>query len=143
MDQTTSHGVDRAVRRHLLRRTAGLLLSVSALLVIASCASGGREADNPFRRGSVKNEIEIRVVNLNFSDATLWAHVRSARQRLGIVGGKRDAVFHVPWEFVDPLRIEIDLLAGDRCVTSSLTVAPGDVVELQIAANLRMTQGCG
>lgn len=121
---------------------AGLL---SALVVAAgACAQGGRPIQgDPFSAsGDGPQTITIHVRNLNFSDATLWAVSRSGRQRLGVVTGKGDAVFRTSWTFPQPLQIEIDLLAGERCITEPLDVDPGDDLDLQIEMELYRQPGC-
>ncbi len=59
-----------------------------------------------------------------------------------MVGGKEDAEFTLDWPITTPLRIEIDLLAGERCVTEELRADPGDIFELQIASVFHETRGC-
>ena len=114
-------------------------------LVAAGCAtSGAMERPDPFS-GSMagRQEIQIKVLNLNFSDATIRAIVRGGRRLyLGAVTGKREAVFNVPWDFSEPLRLEIDMVAGPRCTTEELMVDPGDLLELQIAIEFYNTPGC-
>jgi hypothetical protein len=113
-------------------------------LVMAACATGGRSSGNPFGRASGEQEIHIKVLNQNFYDATIWAVVRGARQsKLGVVVGKQDADFTMPWTFSEPLQLEIDLLTGNmRCRTDPLTVDPGDILELQISVDFGQTRGC-
>jgi hypothetical protein len=41
-----------------------------------------------------------------------------------------------------PFRVEIDLLAGGRCVTRELQVDPGDTVYLQIESRLSSMAEC-
>ena len=56
--------------------------------------------------------------------------------------GKGDETFRLTWSFPQPLSIEIDLLAGGRCVTPELQVDPGDIIELQIPIELRLGADC-
>jgi hypothetical protein len=86
--------------------------------------------------------ITIRVRNLNFSEARLWAISRSGRERLGVIGGKADGVYRIGWNFSQPLQVEIDLLAGPRCTTEPLEVDPGDEIDLQIELDLSRMMGC-
>jgi len=71
-------------------------------------------------------------------DATLWALTSGTRRKLGVVTGKREAVYTLPWGNFTELRIEIDLLAGSRCTTERIPVGPGDDIELVI--DLEMTR---
>ena len=87
--------------------------------------------------------IRVHVTNLNFMDATLWAVTTGSRTKLGILTGKRQEVYTIPWDFSTDLRIEIDLLASGKCTTEALPVSPGEDIELII--NLEMTNSslCG
>lgn len=133
------------MRGSTLRRH-GRWQAVFGALAVAACASGsgGREAGNPFGQDAAdRQEIEIRVINLNFSDATVWALVQDGRrERLGIVSGKSDAEFVMSWPFSEDLRIEFDLLAGMRCYTERMRVDPGDLLELQISAQPTAADNC-
>lgn len=113
-------------------------LLAGALAVSACAARGG--PDSPYAAGS--DRITIEVDNHNWSDATLWAHRAGARQRLGVVGGKKRASFDMDWSFSQPLEVEIDLLAGGRCITPSLQVDPDDIIELQIPIELERGATC-
>ncbi len=114
---------------------------VTAALVLgaAGCASGrGKPGSaNPFGQAQgEQNEVRIRVVNFNFNDANVWTMVRDTRrERLGMVTGKSEATFTVPWTFTDALRLEFDLIGGVRCVTEPLSVDPGEILELQISVD--------
>jgi hypothetical protein len=126
------------------RRTGARALLVATVLSLTSCASGG-SGGNPFGKDlAERGEIEIKVVNLNFSDATVWALIGGGggRQRLGTVTGKGEEIFTLPWTFSQLLRIEFDLLAGPRCYTENLPVDPGDLLELQIASNAAADPSC-
>lgn len=124
---------------HRLRARALRAASLGSLLFAAACASSGatRPAANPFSEELAgRSEVRIHVRNFNFADATVWAIAQEGRrQRLGIVTGKTDSVFTLPWTFSEPMRMEFDLLAGPRCLTEAMTVDPGDILELQISVD--------
>lgn len=109
--------------------------ALAGLLIIAGCAHGRTSDGNLFSQDMAeRNEVQIQVMNFNFSDATVWLLVRDARRmRLGYVTGKSDAVFTVPWTFSEPVRLEFDLVADVRCITEEIMVDPGDILELQIS----------
>lgn len=121
------------------------LIGVAALLplLLSGCAAGGQGSVNPFLNGGDR-QIHIKVLNQNYYDATIWAVVRGARQhRLGVVAGKMDEEFTMSWKSSEPLQFEIDLLTGStRCLTDPLMVDPGDILELQIAADFGQMRGC-
>ncbi len=112
-----------------------------AVLLLTSCLTAPTQR-SPFSGGGAREEIRIEALNLNFNDATLWAIGGGVRRRLGVVPGKGEASFTLPWRFSQTLAIEIDLLAGDRCTTREMTTAPGDIIEVQIDLNLRRSGFC-
>ncbi len=116
------------------------MLHFIMLLALTSCATsaGGREEA---WRGD--GEIRIDILNHNFADATIWVFVRDAhRERLGTVTGKTDETYVLDWDFTQPLSLEIKLLAGPRCLTRSIDVDPGDILQLEIQAVFRETHWC-
>ena len=121
------------------RRLVRTLAAAGLMLAVAGCASAGGKpgSANPFGQAQgEQNEVRIRVVNLNFNDANVWTVVRDARrERLGMVTGKSEATFTIPWTFTDALRLEFDLVGGVRCVTEPLSVDPGEILEMQISVD--------
>jgi len=115
-----------------------VIASVLALSAFG-CATGS-SADSPFDQGL--KIIDIEVLNLNWSDATLWAHRGGSRSRLGIVPGKQEKSFRMDWPQSNVLYIEIDMFAGGRCATPEMNVDPGDIIELQIPIELRGGSSC-
>ena len=113
------------------------ILPLAAVLV-AGCATAG----NPFPREGEAREIEIEVLNLNFSDATLYALRVGQRIRLGIVTGKESTTFTIEWPVSFDMQIEIRLLGGDRCITREMPVDPGDRLYLEIPQNLATAAVC-
>lgn len=129
----------RRGRLQLMRAT----LALAAVVLTAGCASSGRSvnARQPFTDASAST-VRLIVQNRNFQDARLYYFRRGARMALGVVTGKRDAEFVIDWDFPDAMQIEINLLAGPRCLTEELQVDPGDILELQIAPVFTDTRGC-
>lgn len=120
-------------------------LALVAIALSAGCASSGRplEGGGPFTQaGAGTSTVRLVVQNRNFQDARLYYLRRGARMALGVVTGKNDAEFVIDWDLPDLMRIEINLLAGPRCLTEELQVDPGDILELQIAPVFTDTQGC-
>lgn len=108
-------------------------LLVVLLLGASACASAGSDPFGGGRGG--EDSVTLHVRNLNFADARLYTIRRSSTRRLlGSVSGKQEQEFTIDWEFSEPLRIQIDLLAGPTCTTDELIVDPGDVLQLEIDA---------
>ena len=121
------------------------LTSITALVVIAACATPGRpvEREQPFARQDVgEDTIRIRVQNDNFMDARLRALGPGGRYLLGVVTGKGQAVLAIPWDFSGPLRIEIDLLAGPKCTTPTIEADPRDTFDLRIESVFSRSADC-
>lgn len=114
----------------------------AALLLLAACAGGSADEDNPFSESysPVPGRIQIQVENVNFQDATLTAYSRTGRERLGVVDGKGRRQFTMEWESTRDLEIHIDLLSSVEYVTPPLTVSPGDVLRLRIETVLSASQ---
>lgn len=116
------------------------LLALGAVALVAACAAGPQSGGGgPFSAGAAEpDDLRVRVENLNFNEARIWLVVRGGERRsLGRVAGKSDAEFVVRWELSRPASIEIDLVAGGRCSTEELQLAPGDAIDLQIPSRFR------
>ena len=102
---------------------------VAMVLVGASAGCASSNDSGPFRGDPV---INIEIVNRNFMDATLVAQWLGGRRRLGVVTGARTANYELAWEQPQELQLEIDMLAGDKCLTRPIMVSPGDVIRVEI-----------
>jgi len=74
----------------------------------------------------------VSINNLAFSDVTVWGVTNGSRRRLGNITAKGETDFTLPLGYPSELYLEIDLLAGPRCVTETMLVQPGDHVELTV-----------
>lgn len=125
-------------QRGLVRPAAGaarsrafLFLACAAVVVAPlGCALPGQRAGDPFEaeRGE---EIEILVRNRNFSQVTVYTARAGSGQRLGIVPGLGEATFKLRW-FLPDIRLRVRPLAGNEFYTETITVAPGEVLELVV-----------
>lgn len=123
-------------RTHLSARWAAPAL----LLLLGACALPGRS--DPFVAQDGPRNVTLHVRNLNFSEVTLWAVARTGRRRLGTISGKQDSVYSLTWRVSEPLQIEMDLLAGPRCWTEELMIDAGDILDLEIALDVRQMYDC-
>lgn len=119
-------------------RHPSTLFLAAALLAASACASGSGRSANPYSADmGERKQVQIDIQNDNFSDASIWVVVRGSRQkRLGTVTGKSSASFKLNWTFTEPLRLQLDFVAGPKCTTRALQVDPGDVLQLQIAVDM-------
>lgn len=107
-----------------------VLLSAPAAL-LGGCAGGYSE--NPFQEGSASSrEIQVRVQNQNFNDATIWAVWEGGgRDRLGTVTGNSTQTFTTRHRS-NVVRFEVDFLAGGGYMSESIPVGPGERLELRL-----------
>lgn len=89
------------------------------------------QAGNPFEDSEQGEEIEILVRNFNFTQVTVYTARAGAGRRLGVVPGKGEATFKLRW-FLPDIRLRVRPLAGDDFYTETITVAPGELLELVV-----------
>ena len=112
-----------------------LLLLFVAAGIGAGCAGSRSSGDSPFAGGGAREEpVRLTVHNRNFKDATIWAHWRGTRVRVGRVGGNSTETFEMRYRN-DHVRFEVDFLAGGGYVGEGIDVRPGDRLELVIRPN--------
>lgn len=109
-------------------------LGVVALVLVVAAACSTSQPRDPFEGGgeAASTSIRINVENHNFNEATIRAVGRTER-RLGTVPGNGNESFTMNWPTVNDLRVQIDILAGDRYTTNRVTVSPGETVHLTVA----------
>ena len=111
------------------------IILVSALgLLLAGC--GG--ADPP----TAGPPVVILVQNNNFQDATVFAIRQGERHRLGVVVGKTDERFAIPWQPNFVLRLEVRFLGGGACSTRDILLEPGQRYTLELQPDTRLNLDC-
>jgi hypothetical protein len=128
--------VKRTPRLHRVHR----YVTTAAALGLLACAA--RNGTNPF--GGSPQDLSVRIVAINhdFSDVTLTAVGNGVRRRLGVLTGKGEATYTIPWSIPGPLQIEITVLAAGSCTTPELFVDPGELLELQILPEMVRAGRC-
>jgi hypothetical protein len=117
--------------------------AVAAVVVLSTaCSSSG--GDQPPRSfGQAPSTVTIEVNNRNFARATLHWVTGGTRRRLGAVEGLNEVTFTIDrFSVSQPVQIEINQTAGQRCTTRQIIVDPGDVLYLEIRVNFRDTPNC-
>ena len=116
-------------------------LTLAALGSLAACSGSGRSTPSPFDmpRGGTTTSLELLVDNQNFNNVRLEAESIRGREPIGRVSGNGRATFRLQWSGMQELRIRMDFLASGEYVSNSLTVRPGDRIELMIAPDPRNT----
>ncbi len=90
-------------------------------------------------RNAAPEPVSVHVENQNFNDATVYAITQGAPYRLGSVTGHSEADFVLP-NGSREVSFHIHLLASSNYRTETLSVFPGDRLELVIAPDLGTTR---
>ena len=128
-------------RRGRRASAAGRVALLAVVLAGAGFGCGLSSPRSPFASPD-DQRIVIDVINHNFQDFTLHAHWGGRRVRLGTILGTRTASFRLPWDGTELLQIELDQLAGDRCVTELISATPGETIFLEIPSYLEVGRDC-
>ena len=123
----------------LLFMRAVLVAAVTALATACAARSG---EGNPAITPGLEDQIEIRIINNNFSDARMYAVHPRGREYIGMLTGKTEANYTLDWDISQTLSIEISLLAGGTCTTEELIVDPGEALFLSIDSTLATMANC-
>ncbi len=130
-----------------MNRLAALILAVA----VTGCATA--RPVNPFAgsRSSGSDEMRtevfrVRAMNPSFMDVTIFAvnaFSRGQRVRIGRLASSQERTFdfRMPSSARD-VRFELEYFTGPLCVTGSIVLVPGDIVELVLPAEPRNERGC-
>lgn len=134
-----------------MNRTAALILAMTVAAAAAGCVTS--RTGNPFEGGGAPRDdtsdsqvFRVRAMNPSFMDVTIYAvnaFSRGQRVRVGRLGTSREEIFdfRMPTATRD-VRFELEYFTGPVCVTGSIVLVPGDVVELILPAEPRNEPGC-
>ena len=126
------------LRPRTLRTAALALLALS----LPACVKGRGRATNHFAPAGSRGDdgqVQVRVDNQNFGDATIHALRGGERFRLGEVTGKSEKSFTVRWTFTLPMEFEVHLTGGQGCRVRAMPVDPGDRVWVRIPTEVSMS----
>lgn len=110
------------------------------LLALAACVPSVT-AEDPF--GGVENQnasldqISFTASNYYAEDVVLYAVSANGSHRLGEVAPNEHHMFSMPWKDQTELRVQVEVVAGPRYLTNSLSVYPGHQLEIVIPSNVR------
>ena len=133
--------VDGAAPGRVRRMALFVLLMTAVILLAGACAARAGEG-NPAITPGLEDQIEIRIINNNFSDARMYAVHPQGREYIGVLTGKTEANYILDWDLSQTLAIEISLLAGGTCTTEELIVDPGEALFLSIDSTLATMANC-
>lgn len=112
-------------------RTALPAILLALLLPFESGCGVAQSSSNPFDRGG-PGRVTLEVFNDGWEQVTLHVETRGGRRYLGRVEGESQETFTFVLEVSQEIAIEVDVLAGGRCLTREIPTDPGDVLQLQI-----------
>ena len=122
-----------------------------AVLALGACASGG--SGDPFDGGgrpettpATREVYAVRAFNPSFNDVTIFvvnAYTRGARVRVGRLGASQEREFEFRMSTATrEVRFELEYFSGPVCLTDSIILTTGDVVELILPGEPRNERGC-
>ncbi len=104
--------------------------SILGVLLLGGCAAiGGGSGWDPFA-GAAERRLAVRVENVSRDDVRITALAPGRRLEMGLVGGRSRRDFSIPWQAMEDVRFQIEIVAGRRHTTVGVPVAAGDRVEL-------------
>jgi len=98
--------------------------------------SGAPSAPRPAFSGNLAEVLEITVRNQQLDEARVWLWVDGQRERLGSVRGNTNETFFFPMDGIRTVHMEFDLVLGAHCVTTNVSLGPGDEIEATIPSIL-------
>ena len=116
-----------------------LFATLAFALLATGCGGGGATSTpEPAFEGDLSQVLTITIRNQQLNDARVFLLIDSQRTRLGTVMGNRQETFHVPMTHISRVHMEFDLTLGEHCVTTDVSLGPGDDVDVTIPSNLNM-----
>lgn len=123
-----------------MKKAASRCGALAILLAVAACAPSVPPVD-PF--GGAENgnrsieRISFSASNYYGEDVVLYAVSANGAHRLGEVAPNQHGMFSMPWTDPTELRVRVQIVAGPRYTTNSLSVYPGHQLEVVIPSNVR------
>lgn len=133
----------------MIRLSRTLVTAFVLGVAVAGCATA--RTGNPFEGsggGEARSErtYRLQAMNPSFMDVTIFAvsaYSRGDRVRVGRLGSTQERTF----EFRAPsgsreIRFELEYFTGPTCLTGSIVLVPGDLVQLTLPVEPRNEPGC-
>lgn len=110
------------------------------LVVLASTtgACGSRSSGaTPFDRAG-ESGLTITIRNQRTEEARFWIWIDGRRERLGDVRSTDTVTFRHGMPEISRVRLEFDLTLGPSCMTRTVSLEPGDRLDVVLPTNLRL-----
>lgn len=123
---------------------APALLVALLTAVVGGCSTTEDRGGSPFEGGGSTggDQVEIRIDNRDFNDATVWAVTPGGDRRLGVVSGKGERTFSIDWRRAQTLQLRISIQSGPTCFTRRVTTDPGDSLDMVIDVDFVNSRAC-
>jgi hypothetical protein len=120
------------------RRTTAVL--AAALIAAHAACFGSRQKDGD-SGPAPNNELIVAVQNNNWSDVTIYVLQGGRRVRLGTIAANARAVLTLQGAFggAGSFRLLLDPIGRNAYLTDPIALRPGDVLDLVIENNLRLS----
>jgi len=115
----------------MMPRSGGLVLV--ALLAYGCAGLLGGEEDGEF---VPDDPVQVRVINDNFYDVTVYTDQNGHRERIGRVVGNTTEVFEIRARIGARIAIAVAVQAGRTHLTDRIDIYPGDEVEVRVPPDL-------
>jgi len=124
----------------------GILLAV---LAFGGCAGSSNPFDGsarPQAAPQTRETFSVLAFNPSFYDVTIFvvnAYSRGARVRVGRLGSSEERAFDFRMSTATrEVRFELEYFSGPVCLTDSIILTKGDVVQLILPGEPRNERGC-
>lgn len=111
---------------------------VAAAAVLAGACGSGTAGRTPAFDGATDAGLTITIRNQRTGEVRLWVWIDGQRRRLGSVQGVETRTFRTRLDHVAEVRLEFDVTLGSHCITRTVSLEPGNRLDITIPTNLRM-----
>jgi hypothetical protein len=112
------------------------VLALTAILAAVACGPGAAAPPPEPFEGDPNTVLTISVQNQQLEEARVWLWVDGQRERLGSVRPNQNRTFYFPMDQIRTVHMEFDVTLGQRCVTTDVSLGPGDDIQATIPQNL-------
>lgn len=111
---------------------------VAATAVLAGACGSATAGNTPSFDGSGDAGLTVTIRNQRTEEIRLWVWIDGQRRRLGSVQSVQTRTFRTRLDRVAEVRLEFDVTLGSHCITRTVSLEPGNRLDITIPINLRM-----
>lgn len=121
-----------------LTRRGPTIVFVAAVALLAGACGSSTAGRTPAFDGATDEGLTITIRNQRTGEVRLWVWIDGARRTLGTVQGVDTRTFRTRLDHVAEVRLEFDVTLGSHCITRTVSLEPGNRLDITIPVNLRM-----